>query len=264
MRLFVVLMLVSGSGWAQIKSYPFLPYMAEYSKVYEISENDELEIPIRGQKKKIKGYKTFAQYDFDINSKQVFTVPFLMSKFEDAVRPHLKGILLQEETRTIYKIEYGGSNLVVVFEVYGDALQYSITLLKTGALKQLEEEIDAEKMYNTLIKEGHFTLYINFASGNSELTEDALKIGEQIHKLMVSKPSLRLAIEGHTDNVGSYEKNKKLSLERANSVVKFLLSKGIESSRLVSKGFGSEKPIGENSSEEGRRKNRRVELVKLD
>ncbi len=263
MRLLLFLLLPA-IGFGQVSGYSFLPMIAEFTKIYEISENDEIEIPLHGQKRKLKGFKTFAQYDFDVNSKQTYTVAFLMGQFEKAVKPHLKGILLQEETRAIYKLEYEGMSLVAVFEVYNEGLQYSVTILKTGSIKTLEDEVDAEKMYHSLLKDGHISLYINFGSGDSELTEDAIKTVEQIARLMKSNPELRLIIEGHTDNVGTPEKNKKLSLERANSVVKYLIARGISSSRLAAKGMGAEKPIGDNNSEEGRRKNRRVELVKVD
>ncbi len=260
----VSLLMFCAPSKAQTKSYDFLPRIPEYSKVYETTENDELEIPIKGQKRKIRGYKTYAQYDFDINSGQVYTIPFLMSKFEESVKPYLKGIYLQEESRVIYKIEFGGANLLVIYEVYSDALHYSATVLKTSGIKQLEDEIDAEKIYQSLVRDGHIALYINFASGDSELTEDAKQVVEQIHKLMISKSNLRLIVEGHTDNVGSHEKNKRLSRERANAVLKYLIDKGINQNRLSAKGYGPDKPISDNSTEEGRRKNRRVELVKVD
>ena len=76
-------------------------------------------------------------------------------------------------------------------------------------------------------------------------------------------PELKIEIQGHTDNTGSADHNLKLSTERAETVKEFMQLYGIESIRLVSKGFGMIKPIESNDSEEGRAKNRRVELVKM-
>jgi outer membrane protein OmpA-like peptidoglycan-associated protein len=69
-----------------------------------------------------------------------------------------------------------------------------------------------------------------------------------------------MRIEGHTDNKGNAAQNKKLSADRAASVVKWLVKNGIDASRLHSEGFGQEKPIASNTTEDGRRHNRRVEF----
>jgi TonB family protein len=71
-------------------------------------------------------------------------------------------------------------------------------------------------------------------------------------------------VEGHTDNVGNAESNKKLSEQRAKAVMDYLISRGVEASRLKSVGYGLVKPVADNSTEEGRAKNRRVELVISD
>jgi hypothetical protein len=76
-------------------------------------------------------------------------------------------------------------------------------------------------------------------------------------------PGLRLTVEGHTDNVGAPEYNRRLSDSRARSVVAALMARSIEASRLKAVGYGQDKPIADNSGEEGRAKNRRVELVKM-
>jgi outer membrane protein OmpA-like peptidoglycan-associated protein len=74
---------------------------------------------------------------------------------------------------------------------------------------------------------------------------------------------LKVEVQGHTDNVGPQEYNVKLSDRRAASVRKYLESKGIASDRMVSKGYGPDKPIGSNDTEEGRADNRRVEVIIL-
>ena len=81
-------------------------------------------------------------------------------------------------------------------------------------------------------------------------------------KLLTTNPSLNLTVEGHTDNVGIPDYNKRLSDARAKSVVAALSAQGIDSRRLRAAGFGQEKPIADNSTDAGRAQNRRVELVK--
>jgi outer membrane protein OmpA-like peptidoglycan-associated protein len=83
-----------------------------------------------------------------------------------------------------------------------------------------------------------------------------------IATLLKSNPTLKLGVEGHTDNVGDAASNKKLSEARAKSVTAAIVASGVDAARLSAAGFGQEKPVADNRTEEGRAKNRRVELVK--
>ena len=83
---------------------------------------------------------------------------------------------------------------------------------------------------------------------------------DQVVKLLNDNPTVRIQIEGHTDNIGTAADNLKLSENRAKAVVNYLVSKGISASRLIAKGFGAGKPVAANTTEEGRAQNRRTEL----
>jgi len=80
--------------------------------------------------------------------------------------------------------------------------------------------------------------------------------------MMKANPDLKIGVEGHTDNVGNPKSNKTLSDERAMAVVASIVAQGIDPKRLSAAGHGQDKPIADNKTEEGRAKNRRVELVK--
>lgn len=85
----------------------------------------------------------------------------------------------------------------------------------------------------------------------------------QIAKVLQENPKLELIIEGHTDNVGGAQFNLELSRKRAEAVKRWLVDKaGISEVRLTTVGYGLSRPIADNSTEEGRAKNRRVELVR--
>jgi len=85
---------------------------------------------------------------------------------------------------------------------------------------------------------------------------------EQIVDLMKSNPGLKINVEGHTDNVGEPAANKKLSEQRAAAVVSAIVKSGVDKARLGYAGYGQERPVGDNRTEDGRAANRRVELVK--
>ncbi|MDR2595259.1 MAG: OmpA family protein [Fibromonadaceae bacterium] len=94
-----------------------------------------------------------------------------------------------------------------------------------------------------------------------ELRENLSAIGAILQSLLTNS---NIIIEGHTDNVGSAATNKKLSEQRASAVMQYLIERGIDKKRLKSVGYGLEKPVADNKTEEGRAKNRRVELVIQD
>jgi outer membrane protein OmpA-like peptidoglycan-associated protein len=82
--------------------------------------------------------------------------------------------------------------------------------------------------------------------------------------LLNENPSMKIEISGHTDSDGSDDYNQKLSEGRANSVVKYLIGKGIAESRLTYKGYGETQPVASNDTDEGKQENRRVEFKVME
>jgi outer membrane protein OmpA-like peptidoglycan-associated protein len=79
-------------------------------------------------------------------------------------------------------------------------------------------------------------------------------------KLMTEETSIKVEIQGHTDNVGDAAKNKALSQKRADAVMKYITTKGIDAARLTAVGYGQEMPVADNKTAAGKAKNRRVEF----
>ncbi|MCQ2107432.1 MAG: thrombospondin type 3 repeat-containing protein [Fibrobacter sp.] len=102
---------------------------------------------------------------------------------------------------------------------------------------------------------------IAFQTNSAKLTKPSYATLDDIVRLMNKIPDAKLEVQGHTDNTGSAETNKKLSQDRAETVVNYFISKGIAAERVRAVGYGPEKPIADNKSKQGRAKNRRVELV---
>jgi outer membrane protein OmpA-like peptidoglycan-associated protein len=120
----------------------------------------------------------------------------------------------------------------------------------------------ADAMKDRLDKEGHIALYINFDFDKATLKPDAQPIIAQIVSLLKNNPDLKVSIAGITESIGGHDYNVKLSQARAASAVAAITTAGIDGSRLSSAGYGPDKPIAPNDTDDGRAKNRRVELVK--
>jgi outer membrane protein OmpA-like peptidoglycan-associated protein len=120
-------------------------------------------------------------------------------------------------------------------------------------------------LYKALEADGRVTAEgILFDTNSDRLRPESDAVLGQIGAMLSKHADLRLAIEGHTDNVGQAAANRALSEKRAAAVKAYLVSRhGVDAARLEAKGFGADKPVAPNADDAGRQKNRRVELVKL-
>ncbi|MCC6256717.1 MAG: OmpA family protein, partial [Chitinophagaceae bacterium] len=104
----------------------------------------------------------------------------------------------------------------------------------------------------------------NFETGKADLEPESYAVLDELVSYLNRKDDERIEIGGHTDNVGSKASNLKLSEDRANTVRDYLISKGIDPSRLEAKGYGMSVPIDDNKTESGRAANRRTEVKILN
>ncbi|MCC7249310.1 MAG: OmpA family protein [Lysobacter sp.] len=163
----------------------------------------------------------------------------------------------------IYLIRSGGKEYWIDVSTGALPLHGYVVVLEREVMKQSLGLLDAAAMKQAIDKDGRVALYINFDTDKATLRPDAQPTVAEIGKLLSADPALRLSIEGHTDNTGTATRNQELSTARARSVLGALVGLGIDPARLQSKGFGQDKPVADNANEDGRAKNRRVELVKL-
>jgi outer membrane protein OmpA-like peptidoglycan-associated protein len=96
-----------------------------------------------------------------------------------------------------------------------------------------------------------------------DIKPESYAIIDEIVDQMLSRPKLRLEIQGHTDNIGTIEYNQRLSERRAKAVYDALVERGVDPKRLRWRGFGMSQPVAPNDTEEGRAKNRRTQFVIL-
>lgn len=250
------------------KDHPMFPNrMANYIISDYSSNFDAAEFNLAANASKMvtkEGTKTFIDYAFDNESgKQMPSVLQILRNYENAVKK-IGGTTLflvaGDEGVATFKIVKDGSEVWVKVEKGANfALNYTLTIVEVEVMKQ---EITATDILNTLNADGYIALYINFDTGKSNVQAESQPIIDQLAEMMKSTPGLKISIEGHTDNVGAAETNKTLSMSRAAAVMSGLIAKGVSASRLSNLGWGQDKPIADNRTEEGRAKNRRVEIVK--
>ena len=194
----------------------------------------------------------------------------IMRNYSNAVKSMGGTVIYDGAPQNAECAENNGLNLVVgkvvregnemwaeIASLGGD--DYYLTIVIKELMKQ---DVSASSMFEALNRDGHIALYINFDTGKSIIRDESKPIIEQVIQMMKSNPDLKIGVEGHTDNVGTPASNKTLSVARAKSVVSAIVGQGISADRLSPAGFGQDMPKADNSSEEGRARNRRVELVK--
>jgi OmpA-OmpF porin, OOP family len=140
---------------------------------------------------------------------------------------------------------------------------YDQIIVKTQEMVQ-EVQANAAGLSDEINKSGHVAVYgIHFDTAKATILPDSESVLSEIAKLMLQSPDLKIRVEGYTDAQGAPSANQVLSEKRAQAVVTWLTAHGVPAARLSAKGFGQDRPVADNNSEEGRAKNRRVELAKM-
>jgi outer membrane protein OmpA-like peptidoglycan-associated protein len=146
------------------------------------------------------------------------------------------------------RLDYLNAGWVVAVR---EGLAQTAALLPASAMKQ---QLDAD---------GRVALQVHFATDKADILPASKPQLDQVLQLLRDDPALRLSIDGHTDASGDAARNQRLSEARAQAVVATLTTQGIDAPRLQAKGHGQSQPVADNASEEGKARNRRVELVRL-
>jgi outer membrane protein OmpA-like peptidoglycan-associated protein len=140
---------------------------------------------------------------------------------------------------------------------------YELEILDEAGL-DLSLEFDSAAMFDALTRDGKVAIYgILFDVNLADLRPGSGEVIDTVAEVLKSNPGFRVEVQGHTDSTGAAERNRQLSLDRAQSVAAALALYGVEPSRLVPRGFGPDQPVADNADEQGRQQNRRVELVRI-
>ena len=205
-------------------------------------------------------------YEYSYHLKEGAQEPSALQIFRN-----FENALKQINAKIVAKVvESGNSYSFITAKVSKNNMETWVNIQATGADYQLfivekqlmEQVIRADEMLQALNKEGFIALNILFDTGKSTIKSESQTLIDQIYEMLKSSSILKISIEGHTDNAGTPAGNKTLSTARAKAVMDVLVAKGIEKTRMVFVGWGQDKPVADNRTEEGKAKNRRVEIVK--
>ena len=161
-----------------------------------------------------------------------------------------------DETRVFNLPNYKNPN--------GGHIEFTYDFCETPAyIKNIRIAKGAVPLYDRMMTDGKFITYgITFDVGKAVIKPESMGEINRIVNLMNENPSLKFEVQGHTDNTGSAATNQTLSEQRAQAIVAKLIEMGVSANRLTAVGKGQTSPLADNSTDEGRAKNRRVEFIK--
>jgi len=246
------------------KDHPMLTRMPDFHiSDYKDSEFDSYKFI--GQDKQpviIEGHKYYIGYRLNGGIPEPGELK-IRRNVQDALKKIGGNVLFDDNFNRVSTIVVQKDGKETWVEIRSFNNMYRLNIVEREIMKQ-EMVANAEAMGSDINSTGHVALYgIYFDSGKAEIKPESDGSLDQISALLKNNASLKLYVVGHTDNVGTIDANMKLSKDRADAVINALITRyGIPAVRLKSYGVASLAPVTSNDTEEGRAKNRRVELVK--
>ena len=262
--MFTLLLISAGIVYAQddpgCKDHPLLSRMPNfYIDSCEKKDFDQYTFAdSQGKEVPVEGTYHFIKYVLNKGAKAPSEIQ-IVRNCANAIQKSGGMTVFEARYQTYLKVEKGGAITWVHVKAYDSGEAYNLVIVEKKAMVQ---EVTAGDMLAALNKQGFVALYINFDTDKATIKPESKPIIDQIVKLLKDNPVLKVGIEGHTDSTGTPARNKTLSQQRAESVVSALVKAGIDAKRLTAAGWGQDKPIADNKTEEGKAKNRRVEIVK--
>lgn len=168
---------------------------------------------------------------------------------------------LYNETAEVYVIHRADRDIWLHLAKNGN--QAGLLIAETRPLAITAKALPADELKKSLDAAGKVVIQVQFETDQTTILPTSKPQLEQVIALLNADSALRLSINGHTDNTGSASHNLQLSQQRAAAVRDFIIAARIDQKRLESSGFGDSQPIADNNTEDGKSRNRRVELVKL-
>ena len=246
------------------KDHPILTRMPDfYISAYKEAEFEAYRFIGTDKKlENIEGHKYYIEYKITSGKPEPGELK-IRRNVQDALKKIGGKVLFDDNFNKVSTILVQKDGKETWLEVRSYNNMYRLNIVERQMMKQ-EIVADAAAMGDNINTTGHVAVYgIYFETGKSDINEKSAEAISQISILLKNNASLKLYVVGHTDNVGSIDSNLKLSKDRADAVVNSLTANyGISADRLKAYGVALLAPVASNDTEEGRAKNRRVELVK--
>jgi outer membrane protein OmpA-like peptidoglycan-associated protein len=212
-----------------------------------------------GEDIQFEGYLTYIDYIFNTETGEMPSNFQIIKNYQDAILAKGGKKVYTDEKYGCFELKSNGKEYKIMLSDFYNGTNFKLYILE---MELMIQEITANAMLDALNKDGYIALSILFETAKYTIQKESLPIVHQIFELMKNNPSLKISIEGHTDNVGDAASNKTLSNNRAKAIFDALAAKGIDKPRMSFVGWGQENPVADNRTEDGRTKNRRVEIVK--
>jgi OOP family OmpA-OmpF porin len=252
------------------KDYPGISRMPNtFILGYKYSQFDSFSFPVtennREKQQAVEGKLYFFHYKIKDGVTPGSALETIRN-YQNAARS-AGGQILYEYTaginrRTTVRLRKGSAEIWLYLNAY--TVDYEMTIVEKQLMEQ-QVTLDAAAMATSIADSGGVAIYgIYFDTAKSDLKPESEPAIDEIAKLLTDNPTLKVYIVGHTDMVGDAASNVKFSQARAQSVINALVSEhGIAAARLIAFGNGPYAPVASNKTDEGRAKNRRVELVEI-
>ena len=209
----------------------------------------------------IEGHKYFIEYRLKKGGQEPGRL-MILKNHENALKKIDAEILKRTKKDLHCKVTKEGKEIWIQVRAL-DRL-YRLTIVEREQMEQ-KVAVNPDALFGDIATTGHAAVYgIYFDHDSANIKQESKPSLKAIADMLKANKSLKLYVVGHTDMTGGFEYNVGLSLKRANAVVKALVNEyGIAAERLAGKGAGPLCPIGSNKNENGRKLNRRVELVEI-
>ncbi len=249
------------------KDHPMLSRFPGYViEGYEASDFDGFEFDTGGEPHRVEGKYWRITYQIQEGKKKGGALEIArnyLKTFTDRGGSKVYESVQSGGGTMVAKMPAGGKTIWLQTDINNNAEQYILTIVEEAAM-EMKVEFTATELARALKETGSVALHnILFDTGKATIKAESALALTPIGDLLKSDPTLRLEIQGHTDNVGAAAANLKLSQDRAAAVKAYLVQTlGADAARLTTAGFGDTKAVADNKTDEGRAQNRRVELVK--
>jgi OmpA-OmpF porin, OOP family len=262
--------LLAQADYPGTKDYPGIERMPNTRTLgYTYNKFDSFDFPVTENNKEKSQSVEGARYFFHYKVKDGVAPGGALEtirNYQNAAKA-AGGQILYEYTagvnrRTTIRMRKGASEIWLFINAYTG--EYEMTIIEKQAMEQ-QVTMDAAAMAGSIANTGSVAIYgIYFDTGKSVVKPESEPAIVEIAKLLTKSPAMKVYIVGHTDMVGDANANQMLSQSRAQSVINELITKhSISDARMIARGLGPYAPVASNKTEEGRAKNRRVELVEI-